>query len=160
MSNVRGARRALARGHIDEALVELWNVLEPLRLQGDTAGLEAVGRTAQEIVATGDGSQAREAERLLRQVGEFLGADQDADVDDHVEVVHTPAPDIGLPDAAGYEPAPHAGEPFEADGDGQGEVGPGGEGGRPRRSRIGSLVWALILGGFVLFNIVRGILGE
>jgi hypothetical protein len=46
VATVKEARRAVERGDVDEALVVLWNALEPLRLAGDTAGLQRVAALA------------------------------------------------------------------------------------------------------------------
>jgi hypothetical protein len=158
MATVRGARRALARGHTDEALVELWNALEPLRLRGDTAGLQAVAQMAEAVVESGDGSQAGEAQRLLSAVDELLETSAGGDPQAPGQVAVTVSgPSVGpeeLPRDGVYGPDDF-GEPDEDEdrGGGHAEAEPRG------RSKTASLIWALVLGAFVLFNIVRGALG-
>ncbi len=150
----------MARGNTDQALVELWNALEPLRLSGNVAGLEAVAQTAAVIAETGDGSQAREASRLLQEVSELLASPEGRATDAFVDVEVAGAPrEIGPVTPPPFE------EAYGVDEDAPGpvpEAGPGPEpGDTPTgRSRTASLVWALILGAFVIFNIIRGALAE
>jgi hypothetical protein len=147
MTTPREARRALARGDVDEALVLLWNAIEPLRLRGDEAGLESVAHMAAAIAEGGDGSQAREAGRLLDATHEMLGA---ADPPDTVL--------IGQAASGSVEPV--AGERLP---DPPGEVGapPGREvPPEPAGRRVSRLVWALVVGAFIVFNILRGLLSE
>ena len=66
-SELRRARRSAARGRIDEALVYLWNALEPARLEGETAVTE-LRRVAALISSMGDNGQRREAERLVEAI--------------------------------------------------------------------------------------------
>ena len=61
---LRKVRKSLARGRSDEALLYLWNALEPARLEGGAA-LREVEQLAARIRAQGDENQAHEAERLL-----------------------------------------------------------------------------------------------
>lgn len=67
-NGLKQSRRALERGAADEALVLLWNALEPARLAGDRRALGAIERLALHIAGEGDESQQREAERLLEAV--------------------------------------------------------------------------------------------
>jgi hypothetical protein len=55
----------------DDALVRLWNEIEPLRLSGDAAGLRNVERAAALIAREGDEAQRRDAERLLEALSEM-----------------------------------------------------------------------------------------
>ncbi len=159
MHGVRDARRALARGNTDQALVDLWNALEPLRLGGNIAGLQAVAQTAAAIAETGDGSQAREASRLLQEVSELLASSEGREADAFVDVGT-----FGAPQEVGHVGSP----PFEGAYGVDEEVAPVPEAGPEQepgdvptgRSRTASLVWALILGAFVIFNIIRGLLAE
>jgi hypothetical protein len=67
-SELNEARKAVARGRADEALVHLWNAVEPARLAGDIGELAMVGRLAQRIGEFGDEGERRDAERLLEAV--------------------------------------------------------------------------------------------
>src|SRR5687768_2487088 len=67
-SELREARKAVARGRADEALVHLWNALEPARLAEDAGELVMIGRLAQRIGEFGDEGERRDAERLLEIV--------------------------------------------------------------------------------------------
>jgi uncharacterized small protein (DUF1192 family) len=62
------AKKAVARGRADEALVHLWNALEPARLAEDAGELVMIGRLAQRIGEFGDEGERRDAERLLEAV--------------------------------------------------------------------------------------------
>jgi hypothetical protein len=70
---LRKARRAIARGRSDEALVLLWNLLEPARIEGDERVLRAIGDLAHTI-ARADADHRLEAERLLRALGRLAPA--------------------------------------------------------------------------------------
>ncbi len=151
MTTVRDARRALARGQTDEALVDLWNALEPLRLDDDRAGLKAVGEMAAQIAARGDGSQVREAERLLGQVRALLQRDAVAEP----VTVGGGNPDVVVfSETAGYDGADES----EYEGEYDAEYEPPEE--DDVRPKLGRLVWALIVAAFVIFNIVSGLLRE
>jgi hypothetical protein len=65
--DVSGVKRARS-ADFDEALVRLWNELEPLRLAGDVSGLDSVERMATRIAREGDEAQRRDAERLLETI--------------------------------------------------------------------------------------------
>jgi hypothetical protein len=82
---VRQARKVLARGYPDEAVVLLWNAIEPARLAGDRRALAAIEHLALSLSREGDESQRREAEKLLEALRE---ASQEADrpATGHVEV--------------------------------------------------------------------------
>ncbi len=62
------ARKSLARGRTDEALVYLWNALEPARLEGSDRLLE-LERLSTTVRERGDAGERREAERLLEAIG-------------------------------------------------------------------------------------------
>jgi len=149
MGTVRQARRALSRGDVDAALVHMWNAVEPLRLSGDGSGLEDVARMATHVAAHGDGSQAREAERLLEEVRRTV--DPDALRPAAVTAASGVSTVGGRPEA-----------PAEWDDVDWGDVEPPVEEVEPEPSgpRIGPLVWALIVAAFVIFNIVSGLLRE
>jgi ABC-type nitrate/sulfonate/bicarbonate transport system substrate-binding protein len=63
--NVKQARKALARGHPDEAVALLWNAIEPARLAGDRRALATIEHLALSVSREDDESQRREAEKLL-----------------------------------------------------------------------------------------------
>lgn len=153
MATVRDARRALTRGDIDEALVALWNALEPLRLRGDRAGLKAIGEMAAYVGANGDGSQSREAERLLVQVRDLLQLEPAPAVIAARAEAGSPRRDQSPPVVvAPSEPGVDVDEMFEPDDEAADDARPG--------PRFGPLVWALIVAAFVIFNIVSGLLRE
>jgi hypothetical protein len=66
---LKRARKSLARGRVDEALVLLWNALDPARLEGARA-LRELERLAIAVGERGDEGQQREAQRLLEAVRE------------------------------------------------------------------------------------------
>ena len=88
-SELSEARKAVTRGRADEALVHLWNAVEPARLAGDTRELRTIGQLAGRIHQLGDEGQQREAERLLETV---QGA---------VEVERAPEATVALPGGDG-----------------------------------------------------------
>ncbi len=67
-SELSQARKAVARGRGDEALVILWNLVERARLENDGKTFRAIGELAADIARTDEGSR-REAERLLESLG-------------------------------------------------------------------------------------------
>jgi hypothetical protein len=69
-SGIPAARKALGRGATAEALVHLWNELEPARLSGDRGRLEALARLAEEVRQRGDEADRYDAERLLAELRE------------------------------------------------------------------------------------------
>ncbi len=155
MGTVRQARRALRRGDVDGALVDMWNAVEPLRLRGDRSGLEEVAGMAASVVRHGDGSQAREAERLLEEVRRTI--DPDALRPAAVAVgAHAP---VALERREAREGREVPEEWDDVDW-GDVEVGPDVPDSEPTGPRIGPLVWALIVAAFVIFNIVSGLLRE
>jgi len=150
MANAADVRRALSRGDTDEALVLAWNALEPLRLRGDRSGLKAVGETAAFIAEHGDGSQAREAERLLTAVRSMLQPEAAADV---VRIGAAERDVSVLSEAPDYDDGGADDVEYDVDHD---ETTAGDD----DRPRLGKLVWALIVAAFVIFNIVSGLLRE
>jgi hypothetical protein len=138
MASARNARKALARGSADEALVLLWNEVEPARLAGDVATLREIGRLAELIRRDGDPAQQREAERLLETVREFTEGEAPARP--------AAAPESRMENGATtLEDAEEAGPLDEA----------GGTEGRP--GRMTSLVWILLFLLIVIANALRGI---
>ena len=68
MNQLAQARAALRRDRPSEALVFLWNAVEPARLAGDAGALRSIGGLAERIAQSGDEAERREAERLLEQI--------------------------------------------------------------------------------------------
>ena len=157
MATTRDARRALARGDVDGALVLLWNAIEPLRIRGDRAGLEEVERLAAVVAGRADGAYGAEAERLRAEVRETLGegaappatVQLDAELGGFGEPLPLP-PQPGAPPA----PPPPAGEtgPGDADGEEAGE--------RPGGRRLGTLLWAAFVALVIILNVIGGLRGE
>lgn len=132
---VKSARQALGRGATDEALVHLWNALEPARLAGDGRSLNAIAGLAQRIRAQGDESAARQAERLIQAV---RGSVEEEDG-------FTPATErLDAEVYAGGEPAEDLQPEEEAGG---------------RAGRIGNLVWLALVLLIVLINVIGQIRG-
>ena len=131
-NDVDQARKAVRRGAPDEALVFLWNAVEPARLAGDGAALETIGGLAQAIVRGGDESQKREARRLLEMldvaVAEEAGAPATARLDADVSPV---------------------GEKLEED------VVQDGAAQRGGRTPFGTILWFLVILAFVAMQVVR-----
>lgn len=153
MATVRDARRALDRGDVDEALVVLWNLLEPLRLEGDHNGLNRVADMADEIGTLADGSYATEAQRLQAAIGRNATA----------EPAVTTATERRVPDSLeswanvllGGEAAP----PDDLGGDvvGGGDATPEEE---SRGRRLGPIVWAILVALFVLLQVLGNVFGD
>ncbi|MBD0329667.1 MAG: hypothetical protein ICV64_06145 [Thermoleophilia bacterium] len=140
MSNVRDAARALGRGDEAEALVLLWNELEPARLAGDRGTLQAIAALAGRIASAGDVAQRREAERLLETVERY-------------------ASDEALAPASGVARVDGDLTPVESDVEVDGTVSEERvQGGR--RPGLGGLLWLLLLAGIVLFNLLGDLLGR
>ena len=146
MDAVREARGALRRGRSAEALVHLWNALEPARLAGDRRALDTIGGLAAHIAAGGEVGDRREAERLLAaareaavEPGAFAGAE-----------------DIGVASVGG-EPA------HELDGFAVEDAGPGPERVEApdeeegQRSGVPS-IWTILIILFVIITIARNFL--
>jgi hypothetical protein len=156
MATPREARRELARGDVDGALVLLWNAIEPLRLRGDQDGLEQVLSLAALVAERGDEAQAHEADRLRREVEEVLGAEA-ARVEAAPAVSVAEAADdvaqIEWDEVAGtLDEAPVAPEASpSADDDAREETG-----GR----RLGPLIWAAFIALVIVLNVIGGLRGE
>jgi len=145
MDAVREARGALRKGRSAEALVHLWNALEPARLAGDRRRLDAIGGLAAHIAASGEEADRREAERLLEatreaaaEPGAFAGADDvgTASVGGEVEPAHELEP-FGVEEA---DPGPErVEEPDEAE---------------EKRSGVPS-IWTILIILFVIITIAR-----
>ncbi len=131
---LKQARKALGRGDVDEALVLLWNALEPVRIAGDRRALRTIEQLATEIARAGDEAEQREAKRLLEALGASVPQDEPvrpatAQVEAEVE--------RGGEDVETEEAAPKA---------------PGG-------LRLGPIVWFLVLLAFLLFNLLSNARG-
>jgi len=146
MDAVREARGALRRGRSAEALVHLWNALEPARLAGDRKRLETIGGLAAHAAASGEEGERAEAERLLEAVreaaaepGSFAGAE---DVGTASVGGETPREleHFGLEDAGPSLPSEDAAEPDEEAGG--------------RRSGVPS-IWTILIILFVIITIAR-----
>ncbi len=148
MDAVREAKSALRRGRSAEALVHLWNALEPARLAGDRRQLEAIGGLAAHVAASGEEADRAEAERLLEaarvaaaEPGGFAGAEDVGTASVGGEAAHD-LPDFGVEDSG---PGPERVEaPDEAEGEAQ-------------RSGVPSL-WTILIILFVIITIARNVL--
>lgn len=136
-SGIPAARKALGRGATAEALVHLWNELEPARLSGDGGRLEALARLAEEIRQRGDEADRYDAERLLAELRE------------QAEAPNAAAPATAVLDAE----VDRTGEVLdEAEADAEAEPAEG-------RSRAGGLAnWLWLV--FVLVIVLANILGQ
>jgi hypothetical protein len=158
MATLRDARRSLDRGDVDEAMVVLWNALEPLRLAGDQDGLEEAARLAARAAAA-DEAYASEAERMRTAVGVLAADPADTDVvvpqrersfaetlEQWAETVvtATAAGEPGLPEPVG---APTLDAEPADDEEGRGR-------------RLGPLVWALLVGLFLVLNVLGNVFGD
>jgi hypothetical protein len=142
MASARNARKALARGAADEALVHLWNAVEPARLAGDVATLRDIGRIAEQIRRDGDPAQQQEAERLLETLrgtieGEAAARPETEALEPHMER-----------DAPTLDDAQEAGPLDDA------------EGANGRLGRMSSIVWILLFLLIVIANALRGVGGD
>jgi hypothetical protein len=158
MATVRDARRALAKGDTDFALVLLWNALEPVRLEGDRGGLEAIGQMAASIAEHGDSSQSREAERLLEEVRKVLVFEEAVPAGRFGEAAAVPE-EIGPPVETIVTVRPP--ESFEPVGslEPTDETAPAEPGDRGGRSKVTGLVWLIIVAAFILLNVVSRLVG-
>lgn len=126
------AARAARRGSPDEALVLLWNALEPARLSGDRRALATIDGLAGAIAR--DEQHRHEAERLREAVAATIaggGAERPA-----TAVVDA---DVAV-----------GGDALEAD---EVEEAAASEGGG-RGLAIGNVVWVLILLGVLILNVL------
>lgn len=133
---LRSAQRALGRGATQEALVHLWNALEPARLAGDGRRLRTIAGLAQRVRAQGDEGEGREAERLLEELRSVVGEDGAV------------VPATRRLDADVYASGEPAVEPA-------GDLQPGEEeASRGRTARLGNLIWIAIVVAVILFNLL------
>jgi hypothetical protein len=132
---VRSAQRAVGRGANQEALVHLWNAVEPARLAGDGRRLGTIAALAQMIRARGDEGEAREAERLIETLRGAVSAEGGI------------APATERLDAEVYASGGRVDEDFTP----AGEVPEEEAGGRG--ARIGNLVWIALVVAIILFNV-------
>ncbi len=143
-SELRQARKSLARGRTDEALVYLWNALEPARLER-AGSLRELRRLATLIRDRGDEAERRDAERLLEAIGRG-SADGD-----QLEIGTLSRPPSGMVGGV---------EPFEAESvdaepaDQQDDAGEP-EAGRPRLGRLLLPILVLLI---VLVNVIARLL--
>lgn len=156
------ARRAIARGRSDEALVVLWNLLEPARIEGDRHALRAIGDLAA-VVADRDESSRREAERLLEALGRLApAAERRAAVEPAVEPIGPPPADeveVELPPVS-YEPPPATEPAAQAPGAEPGEVDVEDEAEAGRRPGLARYVVPLAALLLILVNVLARILRE
>lgn len=158
MASLHDARRALDRGDVDEAMVTLWNALESLRLDGDRRGLEEAVRLAASAAAA-DEAYAAEAERLRTAVdgltadttgSTVVGLPHERTLAERLEEwAETVATAAGAGEAGSPDPFPTA-PPTEAE--------PDGETGRGRK--LGPVVWAVLVGLFLLLNVLGNVFGD
>ena len=126
---VKQARKALARGHPDEAVALLWNAIEPARLAGDRRALATIEQLALRVSREGDESQRREAEKLLAAL---RGASEEAG-----------HPATGRADV-GSLTVTEEGERVGQEGDAQ----PG------RGIGLGTIIWLLVVIAIIIINIL------
>jgi hypothetical protein len=124
------ARRAAAKGSYDEALVQLWNAVEPARVAGDSSALRTIDGLAQRIAQAGDEAQQRDAQRLLEHVHETVEQEGDVAATARLDADVSPEGEQMVDALAGAEP--HGGW----------------------RDRIGSWFWLLIVLGVILLNVL------
>jgi hypothetical protein len=153
---LKEARRAVARGANDEALVLLWNAVEPARLRGDRRALATIGGLAQVVQRSGDDGQRREAERLLEVLRENA---------EHGVAPATATLDARVTGGGGYdagEVAEGAGAVYEErelpDDVYVPEAGTETEG-AGRAGRIGNLLWLAFVVLIILVNVIGQLRG-
>jgi hypothetical protein len=132
------ARRAVTRGRADEALVHLWNAVEPARLAGNSAELRRIGRLAERVREVGDEGERREAERLLETLRSAA------------EDEHEPEPTVARPGEngdGGFLPQDEAAAEVEEE-----QTGAGG--------RLAQLLIPLIILVIVIINVLAGLFGD
>jgi hypothetical protein len=135
---LREARKAVTRGRADEALVHLWNALEPARLAADTAELRTIGGLAERVREVGDEGERREAERLLEALRSAVDEERE------------PEATVALPGEngdGGFLPEDEAAGEVEEE-----QSGPGG--------RLAQLLIPLIIFVIVLINVLAGLFGD
>ena len=132
------ARRAVTRGRADEALVHLWNAVEPARLAGNSAELLRIARLAERIRDLGDEGEQREADRLLDILRRAAEDERE------------PEATVALPDAngdGGVLPEDEAAAEVE-----QEQSGPG--------ARLAQLLVPLIILVIVIINVLAALFGD
>ncbi len=141
-----GARKALGRGRPDEALVFLWNALEPARLAGDRSALETIGRLAHTIAEKGDSSQRRDAERLLEAVQTTAAEEGETPATARLDADLSPVGERLAEDTVGATARSGdgvAGDDVDAEG-------------RPRSGiPLGTILWFVILAVVIVMNVLR-----
>lgn len=160
--DVKEAERAVARGRPDEALVYLWNAVEPARIAEDARALQRIARVAQRIVQAGEAGEQREAQRLLetlRPAAARAAAVAAAPVPAPEPVAAAPFPRRELP-VEEAEVAPEeivvTGDwvPEEAQAPGRADEAEG----APKRSGLGRFVVPLVFLVIVLVNVLNRLL--
>ena len=140
------ARKAVRRGAADEALVYLWNALEPARLARDGSALETIGRLAHTIAENGDSSQRRDAERLLEAVQTTVAEEEETPATARLDADLSPVGETLEDDAVRAAARPRDGidgEAVEAEG-------------RPRGGiPFGTILWFAILAAVIVMNVLR-----
>jgi hypothetical protein len=145
------ARRAFARGRSDEALVIVWNLVEPARLEGDEGTLRAIAALAGAIAQKDEGHR-REAERLLEALGRAVPAHPKPE----------PA-EVEYEDAAEPEPsvAPVAEErQLEIERSEPAGAAPGDAERSPRRPGASRWVIPLVTLAVILVNVIARVFGD
>jgi hypothetical protein len=135
---VRAARKALGRGSPGEALVLLWNELEPARIAGDRGRIGQIAGLAQRIQREGDEGEAREAERLLESLRGALEEDGFAPATARLDA------EVSAGGQA-YEADPAAGAAYDVDPEAEQSSAAG---------RRGNLVWVALIVLIILINVV------
>lgn len=157
---LKEARRAAGGGRIEEALVYLWNAVEPARLAGDESALEGIARLAAQIQREGDPGQQREAARLLQAAG----------LREPASPAEAPWPEPSVEEAAVTEQEDVLAELAQSLGETEGMPTPAGETAarepeaeKPepvRRRSLGSLLVTLLVIVIVLVNVLARVLGD
>jgi hypothetical protein len=137
-SELSEARKAVSRGRADEALVHLWNAVEPARLAGDSAELRRIGQLAERVREVGEEGQRQEAERLLEALRSAFDEERE------------PEATVALPGEngdGGLLPEDEAAAEVEEE-----QSRPGG--------RLAQLLVPLIIFVIVLINVLAGLFGD
>ena len=138
MSKLRDASRAVGRGASAEALVLLWNELEPARIAGDEGALAGIESLANAIAASGDEAEQREAGRLLELLDRYRRDEAPVGATARIEGELSPV-------GAEVNETVEQGEAEESGGRGGG---------------LGGLLWLLLLAAIVLFNLLGDLVGR
>jgi hypothetical protein len=136
-TGIPAARRALARGATAEALVYLWNELEPARLSGERGRLNELARLAEEVSRRGDDADRHEAERFLGELRELTEAP-----------TATTAPATAVLDA-------EIGRPVELPGEPDAEEQPSEE--ESRAGRLANWIWVVFVLVIILAHVLSGL---